>query len=205
MMKDVTIWKINKWLLMLPNKRSTLATFILYSRKLKDLAPFLTITFLMISIFFKLTMAAGHAEGGGSTETQLKFQIKLDKKRYRSLEPITIECRMTNTGKKVVTIKPRLYNDELIYLKHEDDQVEYFFDSNILIRQRFRPEGIIKLSPGETSCSLRIIDKTAYTMPNKLGRYELYLVYRNLRDELWGIKFWTGKLKSNVVKFEIKN
>ncbi len=204
-MKDVTTWKINNWLLMRPNKILRLATFILYSRKLKDLAPFLTIVFLAISIFFKLNMATGHAEGGGSTETQLEFQVKLDKEMYRPLELITIECRMTNTGKKVVTIKPRLYNDVSIYLKHEDEQVERFVGPHILIRQLFRPEDSIKLPPGETNYFWRIINKVAYTMPNKLGKYELYLVYRNLRDELWGIKFWTGKLKSNVVRFEIKN
>ncbi len=41
-------------------------------------------------------------------------------------------------------------------------------------------------------------------MPNKIGQYELYIIYHNMIENLYGIEFLIGEVKSNVVKFEIK-
>ena len=136
---------------------------------------------------------------------QLKLEIELDKTIYKPEESIMIKVKIENLAKGAINLAPILTMSLLIYLKYEEEQKVVPLEPLILLRELVRKENIIRLHPDESHVFERQISKTLhYIMPNKVGRYELYVIYDNKMENLEGIELWIGEIKSNVVKFEIK-
>jgi hypothetical protein len=135
---------------------------------------------------------------------QLKLEIELNNKIYKLNEPIMIKGKIENLTKKTIYLSPVLFMDLLVYLKYEDEQEVVPFGPKVLLYELIKKENIIKLQAGESHHFERIISKELYIMPNKIGQYELYVIYSNKMGNLEGIELWTGELKSNVIRFEVK-
>jgi hypothetical protein len=135
---------------------------------------------------------------------KLKLEINLNKQYYNLEEPISIKGAITNLSDSEVNLKPLLFMDILVHLKHESDNEILPFGPKILLNELLQKQDIIRLIPQEPFTFERIIDKKMYVMPTKIGRYELYITYRNALKNLEGIELWVGEIKSNTVSFEIK-
>lgn len=115
-----------------------------------------------------------------------------------------IKVKIENLAKGAINLAPILTMSLLVHLKYEDGEVIPSAPL-ILLRELVRKENIIKLHPDEPHVFERQISKPLhYIMPNKIGQYELYVIYSNEMENLEGIELWVGEIKSNVVKFEIK-
>ncbi|MBM2834874.1 MAG: hypothetical protein HW406_2035 [Candidatus Brocadiaceae bacterium] len=134
---------------------------------------------------------------------QLKLEIELYKTIYKPEEPIIIKGKIENLSKGTINLAPVLDMGLDIYLKYDWHEVTSFGPIFLCFRL-IRKESIIKLQAGESHHFKRIISTEEYIMPNKIGQYELYIIYHNMTENLYGIEFLIGEVKSNVVKFEIK-
>lgn len=134
---------------------------------------------------------------------QLRLEIELDKQVYKVEEPIIIKCKITNLGQNSINLHPFLFMDLLVNLKYKDSSEIVPFGPKILLKELIKKDDIVKLKSGEFYSLKRTVSKETYIMPSKVGYYELYVVYRNVVDELDRIKLWTGEIRSNIVQLEI--
>ena len=159
---------------------------------------------LCFSMFINISYGYGkHNEGKKHMNGQLELEIELDKEAYRVEESIKVKCSIKNVSKDTVYLPPPLFMNLIVYLKYQEGQ-EVPFGPKVLFSEIVKKEDIIKLQPNESYRFERIVSKELYFMPNKVGQVELFVLYRNKTEGMEEIKLWTGELKSNVVKFEIK-
>jgi hypothetical protein len=143
-------------------------------------------------------------EDSVSMSKKLQLEISLDKQYYTVEEPIIVKGSIINLNDCAISLKPLLFMDIMIYLKYENNNETVPFGPKVLLNELLQKEDIIKLNPEETFSFVRTIDKKMYVTPKKIGRYELYIIYRNGLKDLGNIELWVGETKSNTVMFEIK-
>lgn len=133
---------------------------------------------------------------------QVGFNIKLDKKAYNIGEPIRAECELTNELQETLYLHPSLFGKFDFYLKYPDGEVVPF-GRFVSFSEIWEKEDVIKLLPKESYNYKSLFRDDVYTMPNRVGKYEIYGIYGNKTESLFGINFWTGAVKSNTETFEI--
>lgn len=165
------------------------------------------ITSFSLTLLMNLSCALSDQVIGRSKEaymvSQLKLEIEIDKKSYKLEEAIAINCTIKNIGSDLVNLHPILFDDIVIYVKHEDEFEPRVLGSFIFVNEIWDKEDIIALQPDEAHFFKKIVNKGAYSMPTKIGEYELYIIYWTGLKELDKIKLWTGRIESNTVQFEI--
>ncbi len=133
----------------------------------------------------------------------LSLEIKLDKKSYRVGETIKVQCIFKNVGESTINIRDILFLDLTFIVIDKESSEKKELGIRTLPNDVWRAQNIIKIVPGDLYADERVINETFYKMPQKAGYYELYVIYFNVSNKYKKIKLWTGKLKSNLVGFEI--
>lgn len=171
----------------------------------KNILLVLSITlFILINISCVLSNEfISNKEELAHMDEYLQLTVELNKERYSLGESISIKCKIMNLKKEPVNFKLLLSSDISVYIKHEDEKESSLLSSFILPRELLNKNSIIKIGSGGSHLFEKIIFKEAYFMPKRIGKYELYIIYRNGMKVLGGINLWVGKIKSNTVTFEI--
>lgn len=162
------------------------------------------LTFVFTAANISCASLKANKEDFVDTPQLLQLEIGINKQEYKLEESIILKCNITNLGETTINLKPILFMDIEIHLKYRNEEGVLPFGPKVLLNELLRKEDVIKLNPRDSYSFIRTIDKRNYLIPNKVGQYELYVIYRNLMNELGGIKLWTGEVKSNTVMFEIK-
>lgn len=165
------------------------------------------ISFILISAFNISCVSANDvlvnkmkkfSEGEG-----LKLEISTDKKQYNVEEPIVVQYVFKNTGNSIVNFREILFVDISFAVAYEGSQKK-ILDIRTLPNDVNKVQNIITIEAGKSYSEEWVINNIFYVMPKELGRYEMYVIYRNPLEKIKKTKLWTGKLKSNSIGFEIK-
>ncbi len=136
-------------------------------------------------------------------DKEIKFDISLEKEKYQEDEPIKINCKFTNLREDTLNLLPTLHVNTIIFISRDSKNFGPL-GVHLLIKEVIEKESMITSKPGEVYKFQKYIMKEMHTMP-KPGKYQLLMIYFNFDDEFYGIEPWHGRLRSNIVEFEVEH
>ncbi len=146
----------------------------------------------------------------GKEKQPLRLTIKSDKKVYRAWEPIDIEIKLKNTGKKDVLVwKDIFWGDDASFSvnKIEDGKkIPVPMVELEGLRTVLRQEALQVLGSKETFEEEENVLKWVVGGILRPGSYEIQITYRSIYSTAKeiGPKIWTSKLTSDTITIKVK-